>query len=189
MVKSAEEAARVSQDGAADTSFIYGAGGSAKLMESVIRPDRFNLLFLRHRSGPVSLWYEIADPRLLRKTTDERTARGIGVEDVVVDSLDDVAVRLRAQQAIKNTMGKRILAIGGASGWGQGGKHAPDLAACQFRFDIHSVSYEELAPACSRPRRTRRPYAVRRRLRSLSETRRAAAGNRSRVCRPRLSLD
>ncbi len=160
LVKTTEQAQQAVQTSTADCMLIYGAGGSVKLLETLIQPSRYNLLFLRHRSGPVSLWYEIADPRLLRKTMDTRSQPGLGMEDVVVDSLDDLAVRLRAQSGLKNTIGKRIVAVGGASGWGRGGKTAPETSRCRFQFDIRTVSYDELGLRLAKAKET--PSLVRR---------------------------
>lgn len=176
-VRTVEEAQRLAQSAQADSMLIYGAGGSVRILEALTDPKRFNLLFLRHRSGPVSLWYEIADPRMLRKTRDERAQQGMGVEDVVVDSLDDLAVRLRAQQALKNTIGKRMVAIGGASGWGEGGRTAPANAQTQFQFDIRNVGYDELGARLNRARQ------------DANLTRRAADACEKYLKRPGLQLE
>lgn len=153
-VKTIDEAKQLAQASKADTMLIYGAGGSVRILEALTRADKQNLLFLRHRSGPVYLWYEIADPRMLRKTLDTRSQDGLGIEDVVVDSLDDLAVRFRAQQALKNTLGKRIVAVGGPAGWGQGGKTAPDTSRSLFRFDLQTVTYDELGARLAKAKET-----------------------------------
>ncbi len=59
-----------------------------------------------------------------------------------MDSQDEVLWRLRALCGLKNTMGSRIVAIGGASGWAQ--PKAPELAKERFKLDIQHVSYPEL---------------------------------------------
>jgi len=56
--------------GTADVMLIYAATGDTSDIEALIRPDRYNLMFVRHKSGPVYLWYEIASPRMLRKMVD-----------------------------------------------------------------------------------------------------------------------
>jgi L-fucose isomerase-like protein len=66
------------------------------------------------------------------------------VEDVVVDSHAEVLWRLRALYALKNTRGKRIVAVGGASGWGAGGRLAAERAREIWNLDIRSVSYPAL---------------------------------------------
>jgi len=131
--------------GNCDVMLIYGANGDTGDMESLISPNRYNLVFVRHRNGPVSLWYEIASPRLLRKMVDELGQPGLLPCDVVVDSTDEILWRLRALYALKNTVGSRIVAIGSASGWGAGGQDAPRIAAEQWKMDIVTVPYADLA--------------------------------------------
>jgi len=128
----------------ADVMLIYGAGNGVGTMETLISPDRHNLLFVRHRSGPIYLWYEIAHPRLLRKTVDVYGQPGLEPYDVVVDNYGNVLWRLRALYALKNTVGSRMVAIGGPSGWGAGGQHAPQIAADKWKMDIQTVPYPEL---------------------------------------------
>jgi hypothetical protein len=135
-----------------DVTLIYGAGGNQKVLETLITPNRWNLLFLRHRTGPAYLWYEIADPRLLRKTVDDRKQPGMGVEDVVVDSHAEIAMRLRGLYGLKNTLGKRIVAVGGPSGWGTGGRTAPEVSRNLWKMDLVTVPYPELGERIKRAR-------------------------------------
>ena len=128
-----------------DVLLSYAAGGGVNVLESVSRPDRREIIFLRHRSGPVSLWYEIIHPRYLRKTVDELGQPGVTARDVVVDDLGDVAWRLRALGGLKSTVGRRILCLGGAAGWGAGGKKAPQMARDVFKMELLPVTYEELS--------------------------------------------
>lgn len=127
-----------------DLILSYAAGGDGRVFETLAASDKWQLMFLRHRSGPVYLWYEIAHPRFLRKTVDEFGQPGVGVHDVVVDRGEEIAWRLRALAGLKNTLGKRIVAVGGPSGWGAGGRNAPERARQQFRFDIRTVPYPDL---------------------------------------------
>ena len=129
---------------AADVMLIYGATGGGGDIESLISPERYNLMFVRHRSGPIYLYYEIVHPRILRKTVDEYGQPGLTTRDVVVDDYDDVLWRLRALYALKNTLGSRIVAIGDASGWGAGGQQAPEIAKETWKMDIIPVSYDDL---------------------------------------------
>ncbi len=149
--RTVDEAAALAK-GDQDATVLYGAGGNQKVLETLIAPNRWNLLFLRHRSGPAYLWYEIADPRLLRKTGDERTQAGLGVDDVVVDSHAEIAMRLRGLYGLKNTLGKRIVAVGGAGGWGAGGKKAPEIARNLWRMEIVNVPYSDLGQRIKRAR-------------------------------------
>ncbi|MCX6622625.1 MAG: sugar isomerase [Acidobacteria bacterium] len=127
-----------------DAVLLYPAAGSGKVLETLARPDRPTVIFIRHRSGPVYLWYEIIHPRFLRKTVDEWGQPGVDAGDVVVDDLGDVAWRLRALGGLKSTMGRRILCLGGASGWGVGGRRAPQMARDVFKMDLVETSYDEL---------------------------------------------
>ncbi len=142
-VTNPEQGAKL-RDGDADVMLIYGATGGVTDMESLISPDRYNLVFVRHESGPVYLWYEIVHPRLLRKTVDEYGQPGLDTEDVVVDRYDDVLWRMRALYALKNTVGSRIVAIGGPAGWGAGGRRAPEIARKLWRMDMQTVTYDDL---------------------------------------------
>ena len=88
------------------------------------------------------MWYEIVSPIYLRNHTDERTDKDLDEQDVVVDSQDDILWRLRALCGLHNTMGSRILAVGGPSGWAT--PKAPELAKERFQLEIQTVSYPEL---------------------------------------------
>ncbi len=142
-VRSRKEAAAL-RDGDADVMLIYGASAGLGELEALISPDRYNLMFVRHKSGPVYLWYEIVHPRLLRKTVDEYGQPGLEPYDVIVDEYREVLWRLRALYALKNTLGSPIVAIGGPSGWGSGGREAPRIAAELWKMDLQTVTYEEL---------------------------------------------
>lgn len=132
------------REAAADVMLIYGATGGTDTMEALISPDRYNLVFVRHRSGPVYLWYEIVHPRMLRKTVDEYGQPGLEPYDVIVDDYGDMLWRLRALYALKNSVGSRMIAIGGPGGWGVGGQEAPRIAAEKWKMDIQTVPYSEL---------------------------------------------
>ncbi len=142
-VRSVEEGKAVAAGGY-DALLMYPASGSVRLLESVSRPDTPAVIFVRHRSGPVYEWYEIVHPRFLRKTDDDWGQPGADAMDVVVDETADVAWRLRALGGLKHTQGRRVLCLGGASGWGAGGRRAPQLARERFGLDLVEVSYDEL---------------------------------------------
>ena len=142
-VRSVEEGKAVAE-GAYDVLLMYPASGGVRLLESAARPERPTVIFVRHRSGPVYEWYEIVHPRFLRKTDDDWGQPGAGPADVVVDETADLAWRLRALGGLKHTQGRRVLCLGGASGWGAGGRRAPQLARERFGLDLAEVSYDEL---------------------------------------------
>lgn len=135
--------------GTADVMLIYAATGDTSDIEALIRPDRYNLMFVRHKSGPVYLWYEIASPRMLRKMVDTLGQPGLQPCDVVVDDTEQLVWRLRALSGLRNTLGSKIVAIGDASGWGAGGQKAPKIAAEKWKLEIIPVSYEDLGKRIS----------------------------------------
>jgi hypothetical protein len=137
------EAGRVTA-GTHDVLLMYAAGRDRGVMDALARPDKWNLVFVRHRSGRIYYMYIGVHPHFLRKTRDEYGQPGMDVEDVVVDSLADVLWRLRALYGLKNTLGKRIVSIGPAGGWGADGATAPDRARARWKLDIRSVPYPEL---------------------------------------------
>jgi L-fucose isomerase-like protein len=103
-------------------------------------------MFLRHDPGPAYLWYEIVHPRFLRNTVDAYAQTGMTVHDVVVDRTDELAAKLRALAGLKNALGKRIVCIGGASGWGEGGRQAPEVSRKLWKLDLVDFPYAELEP-------------------------------------------
>ena len=139
----ADEASKIAA-GEYDVLLDYAAGGGVETHEKLARPGKWMMMFVRHRSGPVYLWYEIAHPRFLRKTVDEYGQAGMDSQDVVVDGQAELGWRLRALGGLKNTLGKRIVAVGGASGWGAGGKKAAALAREIWNLDIQAVTYQDL---------------------------------------------
>jgi hypothetical protein len=142
-VHNAEEAARVAAEDH-DVLLMYAANTWLDVLEALTNPGKWTILFVRHRSGPVYLWYEIAHNRFLRKTIDEYGQPGMDHRDVVVDDLDETLWRLRALAGLKNTLGKRIVTIGGPAGWGAGGAKAPDIARDFWKMDLRTVEYAEL---------------------------------------------
>jgi len=50
----------------ADVCIIYAAGAGSNLFDSLSKRSKNTLIFCRHKSGPVYLWYEIISPRYLR---------------------------------------------------------------------------------------------------------------------------
>lgn len=142
-VQNSEQGARAAA-GDHDVLLMYAASCGTDTMEALSDPKKWTLVFLRHKSGPVYLWYEIVHNRYLRKTVDEYGQPNVGNQDVIVDKPEEVLWRLRALSAVKNTLNKKMLCIGGASGWGEGGRVAPEKTKEIFKMDLVDVSYEEL---------------------------------------------
>ncbi len=140
------EQARALAAGSQDVMLVYAAGGDGNILETLISPGKWNLMFLRHDPGPVYLWYEIVHPRFLRKTVDQYAASGLDVQDVIVDKHEDLLWRLRALHGLKNTLGKKIVAIGGPGGWGAGGQQAPEIARNLWKMELLDYPYKDLEP-------------------------------------------
>ncbi len=154
MAGSLDEARSVSRQ-QHDVTLIYAAGGWVDSLETLAGSAPWTLVFLRQKSGPVYLWYEIVSNRFLRKTVDEFGQPGVSTRDVVVDDLQDVAWRLRALTGLKNALNKKVVCVGGAAGWGEGGRKAPELTRRRFKMDLVEVSYDELGRRLKRARQNR----------------------------------
>lgn len=145
LVRTKDQASTVAKKGY-DAVIVYAAGGGGDVLETLVKPNGWNLMFLRHDPGPVYLWYEIVHPRFLRKTVDEYARTGMDVNDVVTDEPRELLWRLRALAGLKNTLGKRIVAIGGPGGWGAGGQKAPEIARKLWKMDLVDYPYSQLEP-------------------------------------------
>ncbi len=155
--RSGQELAGVKQEiASADVTLLYAAGGDA--FEMLGKTAKDLVVFCRHKSGPVSLWYEIVSPIYLRRHTDKLAVQHINDQDVVVDSQDELLWRLRSLCGLKNTLGSRILAVGGPGGWAT--PAAPQLARDRFKLDIRTVTYDELGELI-KAARADRPAVVR----------------------------
>jgi hypothetical protein len=146
-----EQAAKVA-NGDHDVLLLYAANAGTKVLEKMTNPEKWTIVFVRHKSGPVYLWYEIAHNRYLRKTVDEYGQPGVDYKDVVVDRLDEILWRLRALHGLKNTMNKKIVAVGGPGGWGKGGRQAPDIARNLWKMQIETVNYAGLSEMIAKAR-------------------------------------
>lgn len=141
--RNADELAAAQEEiASADVTLLYAAGGSDKAIAMVGRTAKNTIIFCRHKSGPVYLWYEIISPRYLRQRTDQLAIKNIDNQDVVIDSQDELLWRLRSLCGVQNTIGSRILAVGGAGGWET--RAAPQLAKDRFKLEIESIAYREL---------------------------------------------
>ncbi len=148
-VKSVEEAGKIRGSGEYDVPIVYAASGWTDTLEGCVSEKRNNIIFLRHRSGPVYLWYEIIHNRFLRKGGQEfeldtyRNPAGMDIYDIVVDDYQELLYKLRALYGIKNFLGRRIVALGGSGGWSC--PKAPDISREKFKINILDVSYDELS--------------------------------------------
>jgi len=123
---------------------VYAAGGWLDIFDALDKTGKDRILFCRHKSGPVYLWYEIISPRYLRRHTDALAVQGVDDDDVVIDSQEELLWRLRALAGLHNALGTRILAVGGPDAWAQPADVVPKLVVDKWKFDIVTVSYDDL---------------------------------------------
>ncbi len=127
-----------------DAAILYASARNPETLEALARPDKWNLVFVRHRSGPLYYMYIGLHGHVLRKRTDHLVSEVLSPDDVVVDAYPELLWRLRALAGLRNTLGKRVLTIGVPGGWGAEGRLAPERARQRWRFEIPTVSYAEL---------------------------------------------
>ena len=147
-IRRAGEVSSVNDLDKADVILIYAAGGGMDTFDELAKSGKDIILFCRHKSGPVYLWYEIISPRYLRQHTDTLAVKGIDDGDVVIDSQDEILWRLRALCGLKNTMGTRIIAIGGPGAWAQSREVRTKMLQNireKWQFDMQTFSYNELS--------------------------------------------
>ena len=128
----------------ADVCLVYAAGGWIDTFDAIAEKGKDLIFFCRHKSGPIYQWYEIINPRYLRRHTDKLAVEGLDNSDVVIDSQDELLWRLRSLCGLRNTVGTRIIAVGGPSAWAQPRDVVPNLVRKKWGFDIQTVSYKQL---------------------------------------------
>ena len=160
-VRNAGEVAQIADAKEADAFLVYASDGGDAL-EGIRVLGKPVVFFIRYRSGPVYLWYEIISPRYLRNHSDFPAREGLAYDDVVVDDLNGVMWRLRALAGLKNTVGARIVALGGAGGWAC--PEAPARSKDRLNLDIVNVSYDELGKLLRAAREDRETVALSKKL-------------------------
>jgi len=104
------------------------------------------VMFVRHKSGPFYLGFEIAHWRFLRGSGDLPVFKEYDTDDVVVDNCDELLWRLRAWYGLKNALGTKMLTIGGLCAYsGPAQKEGPRVAKEVWGYDFADVSDEEFA--------------------------------------------
>ena len=150
-VRSVNQATAIAK-GDFDVLVIYAARRNLPVLEALAANDKWNLMFVRHQSGPLYYMYIGAHTHFLRKRRDDFGQPNMGARDVVVDDHGELLWRLRALYALKNLLGKRIVAVGGPGGWGVDGAEAPKRAQDLWKLDIRTVSYPELGERIQKAR-------------------------------------
>jgi len=139
-----DELQKITDLDSADAYIVYAAGGGMDMFDAISKKGKDIILFCRHKSGPVYLWYEIISPRYLRQHTDALKVKGMDEGDVVVDNQDEILWRLRSLCGLKNTLGTRIIAVGGPGAWAQPADVVPNLVRKVWKFDMQTLPYDEL---------------------------------------------
>jgi L-fucose isomerase-like protein len=150
-VQTAEEALKVHKNDY-DVIIVYPATGSGNTLRACFarQKDKDTIIFARHRSGSTYYWYEALSVRYLKTEEDglEQNSHlnhgDVHVDDVVIDDTSELMWRLRALYGLKNFIGSRIVALGGA--WGKYDSKAPGVARDRYKIDIVEVSYDDVAP-------------------------------------------
>ncbi|MCJ7485257.1 MAG: sugar isomerase [Candidatus Aminicenantes bacterium] len=145
-VRKAADLSSVADLADSDAILLYAAGGWMDVLDTLGGMGKDMIIFCRHRSGPVYLWYEIVSPRYLCQHADAAAVKGVTDEDVVIDSQEEILWRLRGLAGLRNTMNTRILAIGGPDAWAQPKGVVPELVENIWKFDLRTLPYEELGP-------------------------------------------
>ena len=141
-----EAGAVKSAETTADVILVYGASGAQKWLEILAASKKPNILFVRHKSGPVYLWYEIAHWRLLRKSEDQKKEPNLDFDDVVVDEYADIGWRLRALYGLVNARNTRMLAVGGMAAYSRPGQElGPGFAKKVWGYDLIEVPFAEIS--------------------------------------------
>ncbi len=104
------------------------------------------IMFVRHRTAPFYLGYEIAHWRFLRQNGDLFALKGFDTDDVIVDSYDEMLWRLRALYGLKNARGTKMLTVGGLSAYSdEAQENGPRVAKEFWGFEFVDVTNEEFA--------------------------------------------
>ena len=124
---------------ATDLCIVYAAGSCTNwpLKTPMV-------MFVRHRSGPFYLGFEIAHWRFLRQSGDPFALEAFDTDDVVVDSYDELLWRLRAMYGLANAKGTKMLAIGGLAAYtALAQEHGPRVAKEVWGYDFVPVTDAE----------------------------------------------
>ncbi len=142
-VNSDDKARRASKSDS-DVILLYAAGSGRNRINMITESGKDVVMFLRHKTGPSYLWYEIVHPRLLRQESDQYVYPNFDLEDVVVDDYNKVLVRLRALCGLKNVRNTTILAVNGIGGWGGNTDHAKKAIKDIWHLNVKTADMDEL---------------------------------------------
>lgn len=101
-------------------------------------------MFVRHRSGPFYLGFEIANWRFLRQSGDLPAVKGFDTDDIVVDSQEELLWRLRAMYGVRNARGTKMLTIGGLEAYSSPAQeNGPRVAREMWGYEFVNVTDDE----------------------------------------------
>lgn len=151
-IRGPDELAGLGDLAGADAVILYAACGPQTTFEALAETGKDVLFFVRNKSGSHYLWYEIVSPRYLRKHTDQRQVQAIDEDDVIVDDPGEILWRLRSLCGLRNTLGTKILAIGGPGAWSQPIDEVTERVERQWKLAIQTVPYDELGKLIAQAR-------------------------------------
>ncbi len=143
-IRGPQELAALDDLAGADAVILYAACGPQSTFDALVETGKDVLFFVRNKTGSHYLWYEIVSPRYLRRHTDERQVQAIDENDVIVDDPAEILWRLRALCGLRNTVGTKILAVGGPGAWAQPIDPIVELVDRQWKLDVQTIPYDEL---------------------------------------------
>jgi hypothetical protein len=144
-VRDEEQAKKVAAT-TADVILLFAASGGTNLINIVAASKAAFIMFVRHKSGPFYLWYEIAHWRFLRQNEDAFQVPNVDAEDIIVDDYQEILWRLRSLYGLKNAKGTTMLAIGGLNAYSAPAQaKGPDHAKEVWGYKIISISEEEFS--------------------------------------------
>jgi L-fucose isomerase-like protein len=140
----------------ADGIVLYAASGGTNMVNAVAASKAPMIMFIRHKSGPFYLWYEIAHWRFLRQNGDTFAVSNADMQDIVVDDYGELLWRLRALYGLVNAKGTKVLAIGGLVAYSEpaqanGPIHAKEVWGYQIESITEAQFAERLAKARNDP--------------------------------------
>ena len=147
-----DESAQKAAETSCDVLLIYAAGSAGDTvygknrMNTLVNSGKSIVMFLRHKSGPIYLWYEIVHPKLLRSGgSDVPDNENLKVEDIVIDSYEEILVRFRALYGLKSTARTKLVAINGLGSWGVGREVVEPVVYKTWKMEVIPVSSDVLS--------------------------------------------
>jgi L-fucose isomerase-like protein len=137
----------------ADGIVLYAASGGTNLVNAVASSKAPMIMFIRHKSGPFYLWYEIAHWRFLRQNGDTFVVSNADTQDIVVDDYGELLWRLRALYGLANAKGTKVLAIGGLMAYSEPAQtNGPIHAKEVWGYQIESITEAQFAERLAKAR-------------------------------------